>query len=84
MSRGFIDEKTNSLIAAFRYPGRIGFLGKMDLSTGKLTPLSSAGNRRPRRCPASARATTCAGPQNSARRTSVPWSAWYTCVDSKP
>jgi hypothetical protein len=40
MSRGFIDEKTNSLIAAFRYPGRIGFLGKMDLSTGKLTPLT--------------------------------------------
>src|SRR3954471_17624734 len=24
MSRGFVDEKTNSLIAAFRYPGRIG------------------------------------------------------------
>jgi hypothetical protein len=40
MSRGFIDEKTNSLIAAFRYPGRIGFLGKMDLATGKLTPLT--------------------------------------------
>ena len=37
MSRGFIDGKTNSLIAAFRYPGRIGFLGRMDLSTGKLT-----------------------------------------------
>jgi hypothetical protein len=40
MSRGFIDEKTNSLIAAFRYPGTIGFLGKMDLSTGKLTHLT--------------------------------------------
>jgi hypothetical protein len=40
MSRGFVDEKTNSLIAAFRYPGRIGFLGKMDLATGKLTPLT--------------------------------------------
>jgi len=40
MSRGFIDEKTNSLVAAFRYPGRIGFLGKMDLGTGKLTPLT--------------------------------------------
>ena len=40
MSRGFIDEKTNSLIAAFRYPGRIGFLGRMDLSTGKLRPLT--------------------------------------------
>ena len=40
MSRGFIDEKTNSLIAAFRYPGRIGFLGRMDLATGKLTPLT--------------------------------------------
>ncbi|HEX7930013.1 MAG TPA: hypothetical protein VF470_03795, partial [Sphingomicrobium sp.] len=31
---------TNSLIAAFRYPGRIGFLGRMDLSTGKLTQLT--------------------------------------------
>src|SRR3982751_3947265 len=40
MSRGFVDEKTNSLIAAFRWPGRIGFLGKMDLATGKVTPLT--------------------------------------------
>jgi hypothetical protein len=40
MSRGFIDDKTNSLIAAFRYPGRIGFLGRMDFSSGKLTPLT--------------------------------------------
>jgi len=40
MSRGFIDEKTNSLIAAFRYPGQIGFLGRMDLATGKLTHLT--------------------------------------------
>lgn len=40
MSRGFVDEKTNSLIAAFRWPGRIGFLGKMNLSTGKVTPLT--------------------------------------------
>ncbi len=40
MSRGFIDENTNSLIAAFRYPGKIGFLGKMDLATGKLTHLT--------------------------------------------
>jgi len=40
MSRGFIDEKTNSLIAAVRYPGRIGFLARMDLSTGKLTHLT--------------------------------------------
>src|SRR4051794_3606735 len=40
MSRGFVDEKTNSLIAAFRYPGRIGFLGKMDLATGKVTSLT--------------------------------------------
>ena len=40
MSRGFIDDKTNSLIAAFRYPGRIGFVGRMDLGTGKLTPLT--------------------------------------------
>ena len=40
MSRGFVDAKTNSLIAAYRYPGRIGFIGRMDLATGKLTPLS--------------------------------------------
>jgi len=40
MSRGFVDDRTNSLIAAFRYPGRIGFLGKMDLATGKLTHLT--------------------------------------------
>jgi hypothetical protein len=40
MSRGFVDEKTNSLVAAFRYPGRIGFLGRMDLSTGKVTHLT--------------------------------------------
>ena len=40
MSRGFIDERTNSLIAAVRYPGRIGFLGRMDLATGKLEPLT--------------------------------------------
>ena len=40
MSRGFVDEKTNSLIAAFRWPGRIGFLGRMDLTTGKITHLT--------------------------------------------
>ena len=40
MSRGFIDDRTNSLVAAFRYPGRIGFLGRMDLATGKLTHLT--------------------------------------------
>jgi hypothetical protein len=40
MSRGFIDKKTNSLIAAFRYPGKIGFIGRMDLATGKLTHLT--------------------------------------------
>ena len=39
ISRGFVDPKTNSLIAAFRYPGRIGFVGRMDLATGELTPL---------------------------------------------
>ncbi|HEY1142970.1 MAG TPA: hypothetical protein VGE68_02945 [Sphingomicrobium sp.] len=39
MSRGFIDARTNSLIAAFRYPGKIGFIGRMDLATGKLTEL---------------------------------------------
>jgi hypothetical protein len=37
MSRGYVDTRTNSLIAAFRYPGTIGFIGKMDLATGKLT-----------------------------------------------
>ncbi|HET9810812.1 MAG TPA: hypothetical protein VFP53_03840 [Sphingomicrobium sp.] len=39
MSRGYVDPRTNSLIAAFRYPGVIGFLGRMDLATGKLTKL---------------------------------------------
>ena len=39
ISRGFVDPKTNSLIAAFRYPGVIGFVGRMDLATGKLTKL---------------------------------------------
>ncbi|HVJ70863.1 MAG TPA: hypothetical protein VM531_05025, partial [Sphingomicrobium sp.] len=40
MSRGFVDERTNSLVAAFRYPGQIGFIGTMDLSTGKLRRLA--------------------------------------------
>src|SRR5437868_5206722 len=40
MSRGFVDEKTNSLIAAFRWPGKIGFLGRMDLATGKIAHLT--------------------------------------------
>jgi len=40
ISRGFIDDRTNSLIAAVRYPGRIGFLGRMDLATGKLSHLT--------------------------------------------
>jgi len=40
VSRGFIDDKTNSLVAAFRYPGRIGFFGRMDLASGKLTHLT--------------------------------------------
>jgi hypothetical protein len=39
ISRGYVDTKTNSLIAAFRYPGTIGFVGRLDLSTGKLTKL---------------------------------------------
>jgi hypothetical protein len=39
ISRGYVDAKTNSLIAAFRYPGTIGFIGRMDLATGKLTKL---------------------------------------------
>ncbi len=40
MSRGFVDEKTDSLVAAFRWPGKIGFLGRMDLKTGKITHLT--------------------------------------------
>jgi len=40
MSRGYVDEKTNRLVAAFRYPGEIGFIGTMDLSTGKLRKLA--------------------------------------------
>ena len=39
ISRGFVDPRTNSLIAAFRYPGTIGFIGRMDLANGKLTKL---------------------------------------------
>src|SRR6476620_2829749 len=39
ISRGFVDPKTNSLIAAFRYPGVIGFVGCMDLASGRLTQL---------------------------------------------
>jgi hypothetical protein len=39
ISRGFVDRKTNSLIAAFRYPGTIGFVGRLDLASGKLTKL---------------------------------------------
>ncbi len=40
MSRGYVDEKTNSLVAAFRFPGQIGFVGTMDLATGKLRRLT--------------------------------------------
>lgn len=40
MSRGLVDEKTNSLVAAFRWPGKIGFLGRMDLASGKVTHLT--------------------------------------------
>ncbi|MCY7338404.1 MAG: hypothetical protein LH465_00355 [Sphingomonas bacterium] len=40
MSRGFVDESTNRLVAAFRYPGEIGFVGTMDLATGKLRKLA--------------------------------------------
>jgi hypothetical protein len=40
ISHGFVDDKTNSLIAAFRFPGQIGFVGRMDLANGKLTKLS--------------------------------------------
>lgn len=40
MSRGYVDERTNRLVAAFRYPGEIGFVGTMDLATGKLRKLA--------------------------------------------
>lgn len=40
MSRGFVDERKNQLVAAFRYPGEIGFVGTMDLATGQLRKLS--------------------------------------------
>lgn len=40
ISRGFVDPRTNSLVAAFRYPGQIGFLGTMNLATGKLRKLT--------------------------------------------
>lgn len=39
ISRGYVDAKTNSLVAAFRYPGEIGFVGTMDLATGRLRKL---------------------------------------------
>jgi hypothetical protein len=39
ISRGFVDPKTNSLVGAFRYPGTIGFVGTMDLASGKLRKL---------------------------------------------
>ena len=40
MSRGYVDQKTNTLVAAFRYPGEIGFVGTMDLATGRLRKLA--------------------------------------------
>ncbi|HEU0310527.1 MAG TPA: hypothetical protein VFR36_04845, partial [Sphingomicrobium sp.] len=40
MSRGYVDERTNRLVAAFRFPGQIGFIGTMDLATGKLRRLA--------------------------------------------
>lgn len=40
MSRGYVDERKNQLVAAFRYPGEIGFVGTMDLATGRLRKLS--------------------------------------------
>ncbi|MBA3510385.1 MAG: hypothetical protein H0T81_00565 [Sphingomonas sp.] len=39
ISRGFVDPKTNSLVAAFRYPGTIGFVGTLSLADGKLRKL---------------------------------------------
>jgi len=40
ISRGFVDERSNRLVAAFRYPGEIGFVGTMDLATGRLRKLA--------------------------------------------
>ena len=40
ISRGYVDTKTNRLVAAFRYPGEIGFMGTMDLATGELRKLT--------------------------------------------
>ena len=40
MSRGFVDPRTNSLVAAFYFPGTIGFVGTMAMDTGKLNKLS--------------------------------------------
>ena len=40
MSRGYVDERNNQLVAAFRFPGQIGFIGTMDLATGKLRRLA--------------------------------------------
>ncbi|MEO6359566.1 MAG: hypothetical protein ABIO43_03200 [Sphingomicrobium sp.] len=39
ISRGYVDAKTNNLVAAFRYPGTIGFVGTLDLATGRLRKL---------------------------------------------
>jgi len=39
ISRGFLDSRTNSLVAAFRYPGTIGFVGTLDLASGRLRKL---------------------------------------------
>ncbi|MES2753612.1 MAG: hypothetical protein V4659_03005, partial [Pseudomonadota bacterium] len=36
VSRTFYDARTDSLVGAFRYPGVIGFVGTLDLKTGKL------------------------------------------------
>ena len=39
ISRGYVDGKTNRLIAAFRFPGTIGFIGALDLASGRLRKL---------------------------------------------
>lgn len=39
ISRGFVDPRTGKLVAAFRYPGRIGFVGTLDLASGHLREL---------------------------------------------
>ncbi|HEX2804299.1 MAG TPA: hypothetical protein VHN55_10025 [Sphingomicrobium sp.] len=40
MSRTYVDSARNQLVGAFYYPGTIGFVGTLDMATGKLRRLS--------------------------------------------